>query len=76
MMRRLLSLVTVALVMAAFMVVVAMPAFGQPGGSENSCGKAGELRTGPHSPFLDCGIKDNPNYEPGGTFPPGGGLYT
>jgi hypothetical protein len=33
MMRRLLSLVTVVLVMAAVMVVVAMPAFGQPGGA-------------------------------------------
>jgi hypothetical protein len=66
-------LVTVALVMAAFMVVVAMPAFSQPGGSENSCGKAGELRTGPHTPFLDCGVKNNPNYSED-QFPPGGGL--
>jgi hypothetical protein len=73
MMRRLLSLVTVVLVMAAVMVVVAMPAFGQPGGSENSCGKAGELRTGPQTPFLDCGVKNNPNYSED-QFPPGGGL--
>jgi hypothetical protein len=73
MMRRLLSLVTVVLVMAAFMVVVAMPAFAQPGGSENSCGKAGELRTGPQTPFLDCGVKNNPNYSED-LFPPGGGL--
>jgi hypothetical protein len=71
--RRLLSLVTVVLVMAAVMVVVAMPAFGQPGGSENSCGKAGELRTGPQTPFLDCGVKNNPNYSED-QFPPGGGL--
>jgi hypothetical protein len=75
-MRRIISLVVVALVMAAMMLAMAMPAFAQPGGSENSCGKAGELRTGPHAPFQDCGIKNNPNYEPGGTFPPGGGLYT
>ena len=73
MMRRLLSLVTVVLVIAALMVVVAMPAFGQPGGSENSCGKAGELRTGPQTPFLDCGVKNNPNYSED-QFPPGNGL--
>ena len=52
---------------------MAMPAFAQPGGSENSCGKAGELRTGPHTPFLDCGVKNNPNYSEG-QFPPGKGL--
>ena len=52
-MRRIISLVVVALVMAAMMLAMAMPAFAQPGGSENSCGKAGELRTGPHAPFQD-----------------------
>jgi hypothetical protein len=72
-MKRIMLLVTVALVMAAMMVAMAMPAFAQPGGSENSCGKAGELRTGPQTPFLDCGVKNNPNYSEG-QFPPGGGL--
>ena len=73
MMRRMLVVLTMALVMAATMLVVAMPAFAQPGGSENSCGKAGELRTGPHTPFLDCGVKNNPNYSED-QFPPGKGL--
>jgi hypothetical protein len=71
--RRILVLMTVALVMAAMMLAMAMPAFAQPGGSENSCGKAGELREGPQTRFNDCGVKNNPNYEKN-KFPPGGGL--
>jgi len=72
-MKRIMLLATVALVMAAMMVAMAMPTLAQPGGSENSCGKAGELRTGPKTPFLDCGVKNNPNYS-ADRFPPGGGL--
>ncbi len=72
-MKRIMLLATVALVMVAMMVAMAIPAFAGPGGSENSCGKAGELRTGPQTPFLDCGVKNNPNYS-ADQFPPGGGL--
>ena len=61
---------SVAALMAAMMVASAMPAFAA---EENSCGKAGDLRTGPHSKFKDCGIKNNTNYEKN-KFPPGGGL--
>jgi hypothetical protein len=72
-MKRILTLMAVALVVAAMMVAMAMPAFAQPGGSENSCGKAGELRTGPQTDFKDCGVKNNPDYK-NNRFPPGGGL--
>ena len=73
--RMVLLLVTTLVVVAMISVAVmaATPAFAQPGGSENSCGKAGELRTGPQTPFLDCGVKNNPNYSED-QFPPGGGL--
>ena len=61
---------SVAALMAAMMIASAMPAFAA---EENSCGKAGDLRTGPHSDFFDCGIKNNPNYQKD-AFPPGKGL--
>ena len=66
-------LATVALVMAAMMVALAMPAFAQAEGSEYSCGKLGELRKGPHTNFKDCGVKNNPDYK-NNQFPSGSGL--
>jgi hypothetical protein len=75
-MRRLLVVLTVALVMAAMMLAMAMPAFAQPGGSENSCGASNPNIGVPAGPpeenkgdeFGDCGFRNNPNY-PG--IPPG-----
>ena len=72
-MKRIMLLVTVALVMAAMMVAMAMPAFAQAEGSEYSCGKAGELRKGPQTNFKDCGVKNNPDYK-NNQFPSGNGL--
>jgi len=72
MMRRILLVVTVALVMAAIMLAMAMPAFAQ-GGSENSCG-ASNPNIGDFPPnrenkeesgqFEDCGFRNNPNFVP------------
>ena len=61
---------SVAALMATVMVASAMPAFAA---EDNSCGKAGDLRTSPHSKFEDCGVKNSPNYQKN-EFPPGGGL--
>jgi hypothetical protein len=68
---------TMALVMAAMMLAMAMPAFAQPGGSENSCGASnpniavppgqGDNRVGPEGDeFLDCGFRNNPHHVPPG----------
>jgi hypothetical protein len=80
-MRRILLVVTVALVMAAMMLAMAMPAFAQPGGSENSCG-ASNPNIGDFPPnrenkgeetgsgeFVDCGFRNNPPHT--GGVPPG-----
>jgi hypothetical protein len=78
-MRRLLVVLTVALVMAAMMLAMAMPAFAQPGGSENSCGASNPNIGHPPHPgnkgeeFGSCGVENNPNYKEG-EFPPGKGL--
>ena len=69
-MRRILMVLSVAMLMAAMMMASAMPAFAA---EENSCGKAGDLRKGPQSNFKDCGVKNNPDYK-NNRFPPGGGL--
>jgi hypothetical protein len=76
-MRRILVLLTVALVMAAMMLAMAMPAFAQ-GGSENSCGASNPNIGFPPSIFNKgeefftggCGFRNNPNYV-AGEFPPG-----
>ena len=72
-MRRILLLLTVALVMVAMMVASAMPAFAAEENKENSCGRAvSEVRTD-FDKFNDCGIKNNQNYKKN-KFPPGEGL--
>ena len=74
MMRRILFVVTVALVMALMMLAMAMPAFAQ-GGSENSCGASNPKIDEPSEKghkgkeFEDCGFRNNPNEGKG--FPPG-----
>jgi hypothetical protein len=73
MMRRVLLLVTVALVMATMMVATATSAFAAPKGGqtpENSCGAAGGFSVPPGlsgEPFGDCGYANNPIFE----VPPG-----
>ncbi len=73
-MRRIILVATVALVMAAMMLAMAIPVLAAPQNpdnkSRNSCGKASQ-----QSPFPaqtedlgDCGFANNPNY-PG--IPPG-----
>ena len=77
-MRRIITVVVLALVMAAMMLAMAMPAFAQPGGSENSCGASNPNIGFPPAVFNKgeefvpgaCGFRNNPNYEPG-EFPPG-----
>jgi hypothetical protein len=70
-MRRIITVVVVALVMAAMMLAMAMPVFAQ-GGSENSCGAANPNIDVPAHPgnkgdeFLDCGFRNNPNGTPPG----------
>ena len=71
-MRRIITVVVVALVMAAMMLAMAMPAFAQ-GGSENSCGAANPNIGVPAGPppvkgdeFDDCGFRNNPNGTPPG----------
>ena len=72
--RRIMLLVTVALVMALMMLAMAMPAFAQ-GGSENSCGASNPKIDEPSEKghkgkeFEDCGFRNNPNEGKG--FPPG-----
>ena len=74
MMRRIIMLVVVALVTAAMMLAMAMPAFAQ-GGSENSCGASNPKIDEPSEKghkgkeFEDCGFRNNPNEGKG--FPPG-----
>ena len=65
-------MVVVALVMAAMMVAMAMPAFAQ-GGSENSCGASNPNIGVPAGPppekgdeFEDCGFRNNPHGGPPG----------
>ena len=72
-MRRIITVVVVALVMAAMMLAVAMPAFAQPGGSENSCGASNPNIGVPAGPppekgdeFDDCGFRNNPHGGPPG----------
>jgi hypothetical protein len=75
-MRRIITVVVLALVMAAMMLAMAMPAFAQ-GGSENSCGAANP-NIGEHPPnrenkeasgeFEDCGFRNNPHIS---GIPPG-----
>ena len=71
-MRRIITVVVVALVMAAMMLAVAMPAFAQ-GGSENSCGASNPNIGVPAGPppekgdeFDDCGFRNNPHGGPPG----------
>ena len=71
-MRRIITVVVVALVMAAMMLAVAMPAFAQ-GGSENSCGASNPNIGVPAGPppvkgdeYDDCGFRNNPNGTPPG----------
>ena len=73
-MRRIITVVVVALVMAAMMLAMAMPAFAQ-GGSENSCGASNPNIGVPAGPpenkgdeFADCGFRNNPHI---GGIPPG-----
>jgi len=70
-MRRIITVVVVALVMAAMMLAMAMPAFAQ-GGSENSCGASNPNIDVPAHPgnkgdeFADCGFRNNPHGGPPG----------
>ena len=74
-MRRIMLLVTVALVMAAMMVASAMPAFAGPK-SENSCGVSNPNIDAPAGPpweakyneFYEegCGFRNNPHGGPPG----------
>ena len=71
-MRRIITVVVVALVMAAMMLAMAMPAFAQ-GGSENSCGASNPNIGVPAGPppekgdeFDDCGFRNNPHHVPPG----------
>ena len=61
-MRRIITVVVVALVMAAMMLAMAMPAFAGPK-SQNSCGKANpEFPAQSGEGLGDCGVENNPNY--------------
>jgi hypothetical protein len=71
-MRRIITVVVVALVMGAMMLGMAMPAFAQ-GGSENSCGASNPNIGVPAGPppekgdeFEDCGFRNNPHGGPPG----------
>jgi hypothetical protein len=70
-MRRIITVVVVALVMAAMMLAMAIPAFAQ-GGSENSCGASNPNIDVPAHPgnkgdeFEDCGFRNNPHHVPPG----------
>jgi hypothetical protein len=71
-MRRIITVVVVALVMGAMMLAMAMPAFAQ-GGSENSCGASNPNIGVPAGPppekgdeFEDCGFRNNPHGGPPG----------
>ena len=77
--RRMVVLLVTALVVVVMMTVAVMaatPAFAQPGGSENSCGASNPNIGFPPAvfnkgaEFVDCGFRNNPNYELG-EFPPG-----
>ena len=73
--KRMVLLLVTALVVVAMMtvaVMAGMPAFAQPGGSENSCGAANPdigfppaaFNKGPE--FEDCGFRNNPHGGPPG----------
>ena len=71
-MKRIITVVVVALVMGAMMLAMAMPAFAQ-GGSENSCGASNPNIGVPAGPppekgdeFEDCGFRNNPHGGPPG----------
>jgi hypothetical protein len=71
--RRAFLVLAVALVMAAMVVAMAMPALAQPGGSENSCGASNPNIGVPAGPppekgdeFEDCGFRNNPHGGPPG----------
>jgi hypothetical protein len=66
---------TMAAVMAAMMLVMAMPAFAKnQSPKESSCGTVGAFPQGGHAgEFDDCGVENNPNYKKN-KFPSGGGL--
>ena len=70
-MRRILLVVALTLIVAAMMVVSAMPAFAGPK-SANSCGASnpniGVPANDKGDEFENCGFRNNPNY-PG--IPPG-----
>ena len=72
-MRRIIMLVTVALVMAAMMVAMAMPAFAAPkGGQSNdkSCGASNpDIAVPPgqtNEDLGECGFQNNPHGGPPG----------
>ena len=61
-MRRIIMLGVVALVMAAMMLAMALPAFAGPK-SENSCGNANPKCAAQSGQGLgDCGVENNPNF--------------
>jgi hypothetical protein len=66
---------TVALVMAAMMLAMAMPAFAKnQSPKEGSCGIVGAFPVGGQAgSFDDCGVENNPNFKKN-KFPSGGGL--
>jgi hypothetical protein len=74
-MKRILLVITVALVMAAMMLAMAMPAFAQPGGSENSCGASNPNIDAPADhpnkggEWYNCGFRNSPHKS--GGAPPG-----
>ncbi len=65
-MKRIVFVVTVALVMAAMMAMTtATSAFAQTGGSENSCGASNPEFGQPPSKertLGTCGVRNNPNF--------------
>ena len=61
-MRRIITVVVVALVMAAMILAMAMPAFAGPK-SQNSCGKSNpEFPAQSGEGLGDCGVENNPNF--------------
>jgi len=59
-MRRIITVVVVALVMGAMMLAMAMPAFAQ---SENSCGKSNPAFPAKTGQGLEnCGVSNNANF--------------
>jgi hypothetical protein len=60
--RRILLVLTVAAMMAMITVTMVGAAFAQPGGSENSCGKANPDFPAKNNLVSECGVENNPNY--------------